>query len=74
MREISLRTIGNSLAGIVGGIGSGQLLSALGMLSAVNHSNGLDIASMISNVAIGGIGGAILLAVVGIIKKAIYNE
>jgi uncharacterized membrane protein YeaQ/YmgE (transglycosylase-associated protein family) len=70
-KDLSLGTLGNSLAGIVGGIGGSQILGALGLMAT---GGGLDIASIISSIASGGIGGGILLAVVGILKKAISNN
>jgi len=70
-QNLSLGTLGNSLAGILGGVGGGQLLGALGLIGG---AGGLDIASIISSVASGGVGGGILLAVVGLIKKAMSNS
>ncbi|MGH1487438.1 MAG: hypothetical protein ACRBCI_14585 [Cellvibrionaceae bacterium] len=70
-KDLSLGTLGNSLAGILGGVGGSQLLAALGMMAT---GGGLDLATIISSVASGGIGGGILLAIVGIIKKAISNN
>jgi len=64
-------TIGNSLAGILGGVGGGQLLGAMGLIGG---AGGLDIASIISSVASGGVGGGVLLAVVGFVKKMMSNR
>ncbi|MGH1441012.1 MAG: hypothetical protein ACRBBR_12920 [Cellvibrionaceae bacterium] len=66
-KNLSLGTLGNSLAGILGGVGGGQLLGALGLMAG---GGGLDLASIISSIASGGIGGGVLLAVVGLVKKA----
>lgn len=70
-KNLSLGTLGNSLAGILGGVGGGQLLGALGLMAG---GGGLDLASIISSVASGGIGGGVLLAVVGIVKKMMSNN
>jgi len=67
MKNLSLGTLGNSIAGIVGGGIGGQILAALG---AGGGAEGLDVASIVQSVAGGGVGGAVLLAVVGAIKKA----
>jgi len=67
-KNLSLGTLGNSLAGILGGVGGGQLLGALGLMAG---GGGLDLASIISSVASGGIGGGVLLAIVGIVKKVL---
>ena len=71
MKNLSLGTIGNSLVGILGGGIGGQLMGMLGMGSAAG--SGLDIASILSTVAGGGIGGGVLLAVVGMIKKMLVK-
>ena len=67
MKNASLGTIGNAIAGIVGGGVGGQLLGMLGMATG---GGGMDLTSIISSVAGGGIGGGVLMAVIGLIKKA----
>lgn len=68
LKQFSLGTLLNSVVGIVGGGLGGQILS---MLLGVGGGGGLDIGSIISQVAGGGVGGAILMVIVGIIKKAL---
>ena len=68
MKESSLGTVGNSIAGIVGGGLGGTILQAV-MGSAAAGGGSLDLTSILSNVAGGGVGGAILMAIVGIIKN-----
>ena len=70
MKEHSLGTLGNSIAGIVGGGIGGQLLAAVVGASA----GGLDIGTIVSNIAGGGVGGAILMVVVSMIKKAMEKK
>lgn len=65
LKNLDLGTLGNSLAGIVGGGIGGQLLSSVLGMSA---GGGLDIGSIITQVVGGGVGGGVLLAVVGIVK------
>ena len=69
-KNLSLGTLGNSLAGILGGVGGGQLLGALGLIAG---GGGLDLASIVSSVASGGIGGGVLLAIIGLVKKMMSN-
>lgn len=69
MKKSSLGTIGNSIAGILGGGLGGQVLSMLGMASSSAAGGGLDMTSIISSVASGGVGGGVLMAVIGIVKK-----
>jgi uncharacterized membrane protein YeaQ/YmgE (transglycosylase-associated protein family) len=69
MKENSLGTAGNSIAGIVGGGLGGMILqSVLG--TAATGGGSLDFGAIVSNVAGGGIGGAILMVVIGLIKSA----
>ena len=70
MKENSLGTVGNSIAGIVGGGLGGTILHAVLSGTATAAGGGsMDLTTMLSNVAGGGVGGAILMAVVGIIKN-----
>lgn len=62
LKNLSLGTVGNSLAGAVGGGLGSQLLPMLA---------GPDIlSSIVGQVAGGGVGGAILMAIIGAIRKA----
>lgn len=66
MKKMSLGTIGNSLVGILGGGIGGQIL---GMLGIASGAGGLDVGGILGSVASGGVGGGVLLAVVGAVKK-----
>lgn len=66
LKGSSLGTLWNSVVGILGG-GLGS--SVLGMLG-MDLSGGMDIAGILSTVAGGGVGGGIVMAVIGFIKKA----
>jgi uncharacterized membrane protein YeaQ/YmgE (transglycosylase-associated protein family) len=68
MKDNSLGTMGNSIAGIVGGGLDGTLLQTV-MGTAAAGGGSLDLTTILSNVAGGGVDGAILMAVVGIIKN-----
>ena len=67
MKENSLGTLGNSIAGIVGGGLGGQILGLLGLAAS---GGGMDIASIIGSIASVGVGGGVLMAVIGLIRKA----
>jgi uncharacterized membrane protein YeaQ/YmgE (transglycosylase-associated protein family) len=67
MKENSLGTLGNSIAGIVGGGLGGTILQMV--MGTAAAGGGLDLQSILANVAGGGLGGAILMAIVGIIKN-----
>ena len=68
-KNINLGTLGNSIAGILGGGLGGQLLGLLGI--AAGPSGGLDLPSVIGSVASGGVGGSVLMAIIGMIRKAL---
>jgi len=73
MKENSLGTLGNSIAGIVGGgLGGILLQSVLG--GAPDGDGSLDLTTMLSNVAGGGVGGAILMAIIGLIKNVVAKK
>jgi hypothetical protein len=67
-KNIDLGTLGNSIAGIVGGGLGGQILSALGMFGSA-PDRALDVGTIIGSVASGGVGGGILMAIIGLIKS-----
>ena len=71
MKKLSLGTLLNSVAGIVGGGLGGQLL---GMLGLQTTTGGMDLASVIGNIAGGGVGGGVLMAIVGLIKSAMAKK
>lgn len=68
MKDKSLGTIGNSIAGIIGGGLGGTILQSV-MGTAAAGGGGMDMQSILTNVGGGGVGGAILMIVVGIIKN-----
>lgn len=75
MKDKSLGTLGNSIAGIIGGGVGGQILAALGLFPGLGEGAAMaggqfDIGALIGNIAGSGVGGAILMAIIGIIKQA----
>ena len=69
LKNLSLGTLGNSLVGILGGGLGGQILSALGVLSGGDGGGSLDLASIATNLATSGTGGAVLMGIIGLLKK-----
>jgi uncharacterized membrane protein YeaQ/YmgE (transglycosylase-associated protein family) len=70
IKKIDMGTLGNSIAGILGGGLGGQLLGMLG-LAAGGEGGSLDLTSIIGSIASGGVGGGVLMAIVGIIKSVL---
>jgi uncharacterized membrane protein YeaQ/YmgE (transglycosylase-associated protein family) len=67
LKDQSLGTFGNSVAGILGGGIGAAILQALGVSTG---AGGLDIGSLIASILSGGIGGAIVMAIIGLIRSA----
>lgn len=67
-KKLDLGTLGNSLAGILGGGLGGQLLSMVGLTAS--PSGDLDLSAILGSVASGGVGGGAVMAIIGAIKKA----
>lgn len=75
MKKSSLGTALNSVVGILGGVGGGQLLGMLGVGgAAAAGAGGMDIGSIVSQVAGGGLGGGVLLAIIGFAKSAMAKS
>jgi uncharacterized membrane protein YeaQ/YmgE (transglycosylase-associated protein family) len=72
MKDKSLGVTGNSLSGILGGGIGGAILQLLGIGGA--QSATLDIASILENIASGGVGGGILLAIVSVLKSVLAKK
>jgi uncharacterized membrane protein YeaQ/YmgE (transglycosylase-associated protein family) len=66
MPKSSLGTVGNSIAGILGGGLGGQLLGMLGMGGDAGAA--MDVSGIIQNLAGGGVGGGALMAIIGVVK------
>jgi uncharacterized membrane protein YeaQ/YmgE (transglycosylase-associated protein family) len=69
MKDQSLGTIGNSIAGLAGGGLGAVILSALNLFTT--GGGGMDATSVAGGVAGGGVGGAVVMIIVGLIKKAL---
>lgn len=67
MKDSSMGTLWNSVAGIAGGGLGSQILGMLGIGAA---SGAMDVSSILSMVASGGVGGGVVMAVIGMVKKA----
>ncbi len=71
-KNLNLGVLLNSVAGIVGG-GLGQqiigMLAGAGAAGAAGAAGGLDIGSILSSVASGGVGGGVVMAIVGVLKQ-----
>lgn len=82
LKDKSLGTAGNTVAGAVGGGAGHWLLQALGVLAStattaaaasgtlpVPGTESLDIGALIGNILGSGAGGAVLTAIIGVLKQ-----
>jgi hypothetical protein len=68
-KNIDLGTLGNSLAGILGGGLGGQILSSLGAFGGNAAGGSLDLSTIIGSILSGGVGGGVLMAIIGFVKR-----
>jgi len=65
-----LGTLGNTIAGLVGGGVLGQIITLIWPSVVTSIQSGhFDVKSIIANIVSGGVGGAVLTAIVGAIKN-----
>ena len=69
LKKLDLGPLGNTIVGLIGGFGGGQLAGLLGASSGSG-----DIVSMLLSLLGGGIGGGALTAIVGLIKNLIAKK
>ncbi len=68
LKKFSLGPIWNSVVGILGGGIGGQILGLLGIGTATTGGQ-MDIASILTSIGAGGVGGGILMAIIGVIRN-----
>jgi hypothetical protein len=73
-KTLSLGTLGNSVVGAIGGVVLGQILNYLGIDPGIAAASagfaGLDLGAIVAQLVGGGVGGAILTLVAGLIRNA----
>lgn len=68
--SFDLGTLGNTIAGLVGGGVLGQIVTlALPAVASAMQSGDLSIGNIIAQAVSGGAGGAILTAIIGLLKN-----
>jgi hypothetical protein len=75
LKQFDLGVAGNTIAGVIGGAVGAQIIGALvGGGAAAAGGGGLDIGSIIGQIASGGVGGGVLMVIVGLIKQAMGGQ
>lgn len=72
-KEKTLGAVGNTIAGLVGGVAGTYLVHAIGLLNTLGGAN-LTVGQVIGTIVSSGIGGAILQGIVGAIKGAMGGK
>jgi len=67
--SLNLGTLGNSISGIIGGGLGGSLLAMAGI--DAGPATSLDLGALLGGAGAGAAGGGVVMAVVGLIKKAL---
>ena len=73
IKNVDLGTLGNTIAGAIGGAGGGTILTALLPLLQSAAGN-VDIGTLVGQAVGGGITGAVLTAIVGAVKNAMAGQ
>jgi hypothetical protein len=74
LKDYNLGSLGNTIAGALGGIGGGQLLLAAMPAIAGVAGGSLDVGAIISQIVGGGAGGAILTVIAGLVKNMVTSQ
>ena len=69
MKNLSLGTLWNSVAGIAGGGLGGTILGMLGMGVDQTVGSGMDVSGILGSLAGGGVGGGALMAIIGMVRN-----
>lgn len=72
LQQFDLGTLGNTIAGAIGGVAGGSWLAPMisaGAGAAMAGNAGLDLSAIAGSVVGGGVGGAVLTLIAGIVKK-----
>lgn len=69
MKEKGLGAMGNTIVGLIGGLGGGALMQQIGFLANTAQAAGFDVGALAGQI-VGGVAGAILTAIIGMAKNA----
>ena len=72
-KDKSLGAIGNSIAGVIGGAAGAYIMQAVGILNTLGLGS-MSVNSLLGNVGSSAVGGAILTAIVGLIKSSMSDN
>lgn len=70
LKDKSLGAIGNSIAGLVGGVAGTYILQAVNVLNTVGLGD-VSLGAVAGMIGSGAVGGGVLTTIIGLIKNAI---
>jgi hypothetical protein len=71
LKQANLGPVGNTIVGVIGGLIGGQVGAMIsGAATGAAAAGGMDLGTMLPGLIGGGGGGAVLTAIVGLIKNA----
>ncbi|MDI9817571.1 MULTISPECIES: hypothetical protein [unclassified Legionella] len=73
LKNMSLGAIGNSIAGAIGGIGGAYIAQAMNLLDSLGLG-AMTVGTLLANVGSSAVGGAILTAILGALKKSLSKS
>ncbi|PWB80863.1 MAG: hypothetical protein C3F11_16885 [Methylocystaceae bacterium] len=74
-KNLDLGPLANSIVGALGGAGGGSILSSLvPALAGAANGGGFDIAVLAGQIVGGGVSGAVVTAIVGLIRNALAQR
>ena len=73
LKDKSIGAIGNSIAGIIGGVAGTYILHAVNILQTMGLAD-VSLGAIAATIGSGAVGGGILTAIVGFIKNAIMKK
>jgi hypothetical protein len=72
LKDLSLGKPGDAISGAVGGGIVGQILNSV--LGGGGDVGGIDVASVVKDIVGGGVGGAIVMAIIGMLRNAMMKR
>jgi hypothetical protein len=72
LKDLSLGKPGDAVTGAIGGGIVGQILNSV--LGGGGEVAGMDVASVVKDIVGGGVGGAVVMAIIGMLRNAMMKR
>ena len=78
LKNLNLGSLGNTLAGMIGGAFGSQMLNGMAghtaAMAAAATSGDIDVGAILSQVAGAGVGGGVMMMLVGLLKQMFHRH